>query len=117
MTRFLADEHVSHHLVRAVRRIRADIDLTTVQQLSMAGATDDEVLDRGVAEGRVVLTSDRNTMLGIRNARVEAGAPAPGIVVMNMLNTSFRAIAEDIVFLAEAAEPRDWANPIFVPLS
>jgi len=116
MTRFLADEHVSHHLVRAVRRIRSDIALTTVQQLSMAGATDDEVLDRGLAEDRVVITSDRNTMLGMRNARIEVGVPAPGIVVINVLYTSFRAIAEDIVFLAEVAEPRDWASPIFVPL-
>ncbi len=82
----------------------------------MAGSDDDAVLDRALAEGRIVITSDRNTMLGIRHARVAAGVPAPGIVVLDMSSASFRTIADDIVFLAEAAEPRDWANPIFVPL-
>ena len=113
---FLADEHVSHHLLRAIRLVHAEIDLTTVQQLGMTGANDDAVLDRAAVDSRAVLTSDVNTMLGIWRARVAHGTAVPGIVVIQMLGSSLKIIAEDIVFLAEAAEPRDWASPIFVPL-
>jgi hypothetical protein len=82
----------------------------------MTGANDDAVLDRAAADARVVLTSDVNTMLGIWRARVANGAIVPGIVVVQMLGSSLKIMAEDIVFLAEAAEPRDWESPIFVPL-
>lgn len=96
--------------------MRADVDVVTVQQLHMAGADDNAVLDRALTEDRVVITSDRNTMLGFRHARVALGTPAPGIVVIDTSNVSFRTIADDIVFLADTAQPRDWANPILVPL-
>jgi hypothetical protein len=92
MTSFLADEHVSYHLVRALRRLPANVDLVTVQELNMAGSDDETVLDRAHADGRIVITSDRNTMLGIRHARVAVGAPVPGIVIIETSTRRFERL-------------------------
>lgn len=115
MTRFLWDENASHHLLRAVRRIRSDLDIVTVQQLGLTGASDPVVLDRAVADGSVLVTHDRSTMLDIISARKRAGMAVPGVVIVQLSKASIGDLATDLLFLAEAAEPADWENPLFVP--
>lgn len=115
MTRFLWDENASHHLLRAVRRTRSDLDIVTVQQLGLTAASDPVVLDRAVADGRVLVTHDRSTILGIVAARKRAGTAVPGIVVVQLSKASIGDLASGLLFLAETAEPGDWENPLFVP--
>ena len=115
MTRFLWDENTSHHILRAIRRARSDLDIVTVQQLGLSGAPDRLVLDRAAADGRVVVTHDRTTMLGIVADRKRTGVPTPGVVVIELSKASVGEIASSLLFLAEAAQPDDWQNPQFVP--
>ena len=115
MTRFLWDENTSHHILRAVRRARSDLDIVTVQQLGLASAPDSLVLDRAAADGRVLVTHDRTTILGILAARKRAGVSIPGVVVIQLSKASIGELADGLLFLADAAQPEDWQNPIFVP--
>lgn len=116
MIAFLADEHVSSHLIRALKRSPQPVDIVTVQRLGLTSASDETILERGVVENRVVLTLDRNTMVGIWHAQRRIGRAVPGLVVINIANTSFGAIADDIILLANLATDEDFRNPIFVPL-
>jgi predicted nuclease of predicted toxin-antitoxin system len=56
--RFLVDEDFNNDLVRGLLRRVPEADLVRVQDLGLRGATDDTVLARAAAEGRVVLTHD-----------------------------------------------------------
>jgi hypothetical protein len=68
------------------------------------------------AEGRVLLTRDRKTMVGFAYGRVKAGEPLPGVVVMSKRQTIGEAI-EDILILADCyTEDEVKDRVIFLPL-
>lgn len=115
MTRLLWDENTSHHILRGLRRRRPALDIVTVQQLGLTGADDHAVLDRAVADGRVLVTQDRSTMPAHVVARRQVGQPIPGIVIVLMDRVSLRTIIDDLLFVIDAAEPGDWQNPLFIP--
>jgi len=54
--RFYADEHVSKAVVRALRQ--RGVDVLTVQDAGMSGASDREHLELATRQGRVVFTQD-----------------------------------------------------------
>ena len=54
----------------------------SVQQVGLAAADDPAVLAWAAAEGRVLLTHDVTTMTGYAIARVNAGDPMAGIIVV-----------------------------------
>jgi predicted nuclease of predicted toxin-antitoxin system len=115
VTRFLWDENTSRHILRAVRRLRSDLDIVTVQQIDLAGAPDSVVVDRAVADGRVLVTHDRTTIPALIARRQRAGQPVPGVVVIRLNKVSIGDVAKRLVFLTDAAEAADWQNPIFMP--
>jgi hypothetical protein len=115
VTAFLWDENTSHHLLRAIRRRRPDLDIVTVQQLGLAGAPDEMVVERALTGGRVVVTHDRGTILSVLATRLGTNAPVPGVVVVQLAKASVGTLAEDLIFLADAARPDDWQWPVFIP--
>jgi predicted nuclease of predicted toxin-antitoxin system len=55
--RFLADENVSRHVIERLRN--AGHDVTAVAE-TRAGASDEEVLNAADADGRILITEDRD---------------------------------------------------------
>jgi uncharacterized protein (DUF433 family) len=80
MLRLAADADVHGEIVRGLHRRRSDLDLVRVQDVLPEGTPDLEVLAWAAAEGRVLITNDRNTMVGFAYARVAAGEPVPGLL-------------------------------------
>lgn len=63
------------------------------------GASDPEVLAWAAAENRILITNDRNTMVGFAYRRVAAGEPVPGLIATTNDQSIGDAI-EDILLIA-----------------
>jgi predicted nuclease of predicted toxin-antitoxin system len=60
----------------------ATLDYVTAEELGLESAADPALLERAAAENRIVLTHDAATMIDYAEARIIAGLPLPGLVVI-----------------------------------
>jgi predicted nuclease of predicted toxin-antitoxin system len=100
MLRLATDADVHGDIVRGLRRRNPSIDLARVQDALASDAPDPEVLAWASAENRVLITNDRNTMIGFARKRAEAGEPVPGLIVTTNEQALGEAI-DDILLIAE----------------
>ena len=70
MLRLASDADVHGEIIRGLRRRRPEIDLVRVQDALAQATPDHEVLAWAAAEGRVLITNDRGTMIGCAHQRV-----------------------------------------------
>ena len=82
MVPLLIDENVNHRILRGLRRRLPALDYLLVQETEVMQQDDPEVLDWAVAHNRVVMTHDVNTMTKYAYARLEAGQPLSGLVII-----------------------------------
>ena len=80
MLRLASDADVNGELIRGLRRRLPQIDLLRVQDALLEGTPDPEVLAWAAAENRVLITNDRNTMVGSAYQRVAVGEQVPGLI-------------------------------------
>lgn len=78
MLRLASDADVHGEILLGLRRRMPAIDLVRVQNSLPEGATDPEVLDWCASDNRVLITNDRNTMVGLAFERLAAGESIPG---------------------------------------
>jgi predicted nuclease of predicted toxin-antitoxin system len=76
--RLAIDENFNQDIVRGLLRRSPNVDLQSVQDASLSGVGDPEVLAWAAEEGGVLLTHDVQTMTRYAYARIEAGEPMPG---------------------------------------
>jgi hypothetical protein len=100
MLRLASDADVHGDLIRGLRRHRPGIDLVRVQDALPEGTTDLDVLAWAAAENRVLITNDRNTMVGFAYQRVAAGEPVPGLIATTN-DQSIGSAISDILLIAE----------------
>lgn len=114
--RFLADENFNGNLTAGLRAALPDIDLIRVQDTSMAGAPDPELLAWAVENGRILLTHDVQTLAGFAYQRVEAGLPMLGIIEVR-ISQSIGTTIDEIVLLITASSPEEFLNQVrYIPL-
>ena len=117
MLRLASDADVHGDIIRGLRRRRPEIDLTRAQDVLPEGTPDPQVLAWAATEGRVLITNDRNTMVGFAHQRLTAGEPVPGLIVTTNEQSIGEAI-DDILLVAEclsAEEVRDQVV-VFLPV-
>ena len=69
-----------------------------------------------VQRDRVVITHDRNTMVGFALERVAAGDPMPGVFVVDN-KAPFRQTIDDLLLIDDLTNQADWANRVeYLPL-
>src|SRR5688500_17093060 len=100
MLRQASDADVHGDIIRGLRRRLPTIDLIRAQDALPEGASDPGILAWVAGENRVLVTNDRNTMVGFAYQRVATGEPVPGLIVTNNEQSIGSAI-EDILLLAE----------------
>ena len=83
MLRLLADENLDGILVRGLLRLLPALDLVRVQDVGLSNTEDPVILDRAAAEGRILLTHDRQTIPGFAFDRVRLGQTMPGVFVVD----------------------------------
>jgi predicted nuclease of predicted toxin-antitoxin system len=100
MLRLASDADVHGGIIRGLRRRSPGIDLVRARDVLPDRAADPKVLEWAAAENRVLLTNDRNTMVGFAYQRVAAGLPVPGLIVTTDDQAVGLAI-DDILLIAE----------------
>lgn len=113
MLRLATDVDVHGDIIRGLHRRIPDIDLVRAQDLLPEGTPDVEVLTWAAAEGRVLLTNDRNTMVGSAYQRAAAGELVPGVIVTTNEQALGPAI-EDIHLLIECMPEDEIRDQIVV---
>jgi Domain of unknown function (DUF5615) len=111
-----ADEDVHGDIVRGLRRRVPNVNLLTAQEAGLQGRPDPVVLEWAAAEGRVLVTQDRRTMVGHALTRVGAGLPMPGVLVRRK-RTTIRQIIDALELVACCGIPEDFRDQVqFLPL-
>jgi hypothetical protein len=116
MLRLLADENFNGHIVRGLRQHQPGLDLVRVQEVGLTQTADPDILAWAAAEGRVLLTHDRQTVPGSPYDRVNAGEPLPGVIVVDNDLPVGEAIAQ-LELLACCSLPDELRDRVvYVPL-
>jgi hypothetical protein len=93
-----------------------DLDIVSVRQVGFATTPDPQLLAWAARVGRVLITHDRNTLVGYAYARVARGEPMPGVIEIARDCPVGRAI-QDLVVTLECTADEDWANQVhYIPL-
>jgi hypothetical protein len=113
----MIDADVHGAIVRGLRRRLPDIDLVRAQDVLSDGAPDADVLSWAAADNRILITNDRNTMVGLAYNRVEAGGKVPGLIIATN-EQSIGSVIDDILLIAECVSEGEMRNRIvvFLPL-
>ncbi|MBA4063799.1 MAG: hypothetical protein C0501_08820 [Isosphaera sp.] len=115
--RVVTDFDFNGRVVRGVLRVRPGFDLIRVQDTGLAQDTPDpDLLEWAAQNDRIVLTHDRNTMVGFATGRVAAGLAMPGVFVAD--NTApFRRIIDDLLLIDDLTAQADWSDRVeYLPL-
>jgi hypothetical protein len=113
MLRLASDADVHGDIIRGLRRRAPDLDLIRAQDALPADTPDTEVLTWAAAENRILITNDRNTMIGFAFQRIAAGASVPGLIVTTN-DQSIGSAIDDILLIAECMSEEEIRNQVVV---
>ncbi|MFI5396801.1 MAG: DUF5615 family PIN-like protein [Candidatus Binatia bacterium] len=117
MLRFAADENFNNDIVRGLRRRQPKLDIVRIQDVGLAGASDEDVLEWAAREQRVLLTHDVTTLTRYAYDRVRLRRPMPGVFEVSRSVPIGGAIA-DLLLLAECSLDREWEGQVrYLPLT
>jgi predicted nuclease of predicted toxin-antitoxin system len=116
MILFLTDENFNIHILNGVRRRLPSLDILRIQDAGLRTLSDPLVLEYAAAENRIVLTHDVRTMETHALARLKAGKPMPGLLLIHQRFPIGLAI-DEIVLIAECSRDDEWNGLIrYLPL-
>jgi predicted nuclease of predicted toxin-antitoxin system len=117
MLRLASDADVHGEIIRGLRRRLPELDLVRTQDALPEGTPDPEILAWAASENRILITNDRNTMVGFAYQRVAAGAPVPGLITTTNEQAIGSAI-DDILVVAECMPEEEIRDQVvvFLPL-
>jgi predicted nuclease of predicted toxin-antitoxin system len=113
LLRLASDADVHGELVRGLRRRLPEMDLVRAQDVLPEGTPDPEILAWAAAENRILVTNDRNTMVGFAYQRVAAGEPVPGLIATTTEQSIGSAI-DDILLVAEYMSEEEIRDQVVV---
>lgn len=117
MLRLATDADFNGVVYRALRRKLPDLDIVRVQDFGLRTAEDPDILAWVAAEGRILLTHDRDTMTGFAYQRVAACLPMPGVFVIRDRRNQIGQMVEDILFPVLCSEQHEWKDQVqFLPI-
>lgn len=116
--RFLLDEHLGHHLVRALRRKLEGITVRRIgdEGTLPLGSADPDVLAFCEREEWLLVSLDRATMPMHTMAHLEAGGHVPGVFLAAQ-RMSNAQIVDELLLIWENSEYEEWRDLlIYLPL-
>ncbi len=113
MLRLASDVDVHGEIIRGLRRRCPEIDLVRVQDALPEGTPDLDVLAWAAAEGRILVSNDRSTMVGFAYRRVAAAQFVPGLIVTTNEQSIGSAI-NDILLIAECMQEQEIQDQVVV---
>lgn len=117
MLRLASDADVSGGVIRGLLRRRADLDLVRAQDQLPNGPPDPKVLEWAAAQNPVLISNDRQTMIGYARKRIAAGESMPGLISTTG-EQSIGSTIHDILLIAECLSEADIQADgiVFLPL-
>ena len=115
MLRLASDADVHGEIIRGLRRRLPEIDLVRAQDALPQRTPDPVVLAWAAAENRILITNDRNTMIGFAYQRVAAGWAVPGLLATT-LEQSIGSAIDDILLVAECMPEEEVRQQVVVYL-
>ena len=116
MVPLFIDHDVTNVIVQGVIDYFSEVDLIRAQDVGLADADDNLLLEWAAAHRRLMVSSDTNTMIAAANERLFTGLPMPGLVVVRQ-SLEYRIAIEDLAAIALCSEPDEWNNKVtFLPL-
>ena len=113
MLRLASDADVHGEIIRGLRRRLPEIDLVRIQDSLPERTPDPEILAWAAAENRILITNDRNTMIGFAYQRVRAGESLPGLIATTN-EQSIGSSIDDILLIAECMPEQEIRDQIIV---
>jgi len=97
--RFYTDEHIATAVIRGIRR--HGIEVLSVPDTGMFGATDDEHFMRAQADGRVIITQDQDFLA------IAANNPGHGGIIFAAQSVRIGAMIAGVVRIHQTLDPPD----------
>src|SRR5579862_1253851 len=94
MIKLATDENFDGDIWRGLLRRQPDLDIIRVQDTELTEEPDPIVLAWSAAEGRILLTHDRDTIPNFAYDRVRAGEPMPGVFLVSDRMPKGQAVEE-----------------------
>jgi len=114
--KLLSDENFNGDILRGLYRQRPDLDAVRVQDVGLNARPDPDILAWAAAEGRILLTHDRDTMLYWAYERVSAGQAMPGVFLVSDQMPMGQAI-DEILLAVDCLTPDECKDFVrFFPL-
>ena len=111
MLRLASDADFNGRALRGLLARRPGLDIVRVQDVGLRTAGHPDVLEWAAAEGRILVTHDRQTVPGHAYDRVARGLPMPGVFVVPNVQAIGRII--DAVLLADDRGMQDeWRDRV-----
>jgi len=87
------------------------IPVVRVQDVGLAGLSDEDVLRWAAAEQRVLLTHDVTTITDCAYRRVLVGEPMPGVFEV-VLGSALGTVINDLVLIDECSVEGEWEGRV-----
>ncbi len=114
--RFLADHNLESAVSEGVKRAEPTIEFIRARDVELHDRPDPELLAFATEHGFIVVTHDVNTMIAHARARLNAGLPLPGLLVVPQARR-IRRLIESLVLIGVASEAEEWSGAIhYLPL-
>jgi hypothetical protein len=94
-----ANGHIINGLYQRCQEIGVEIDIEQAQDVLPDGTHDRDVLAWAARQNRILITNDRNTMVGFAYERIRDGGMVPGVIVTTNKQPIGEAI-DDILLIA-----------------
>ncbi|HWQ32685.1 MAG TPA: DUF5615 family PIN-like protein [Blastocatellia bacterium] len=107
----LFDENFDHRILRGLRFRLPEAELLTVQEASLSGIPDQQILAWAANEGLILVTHDVQTVPAFAYERLKAGESMAGVFAIPGLMPIGQAI-EELVLLTACSEPGEWENRV-----
>jgi len=112
----LVDEHVPPALVLGLTKRQPALDIVSVPDLALRGASDPDLLELAARVNRIVVTFDRNTLVAAAYERIAAGETVAGVIVVDNQMSIGQAI-DEILIIADCSRDDELEGQVwYVPL-
>jgi hypothetical protein len=117
MLRLVSDENAKGPVVNGLLLHGPGLDLVRVVDVGLGGASDERILDWAATEGRVALTSERNTLIGFARQRQKNRQPMPGVFALTGSGT-VRETIDDVLMAANCYSEEEMTvlGVIYIPV-
>ncbi len=116
MLRFAADENFNNDIVRAVQRIRPDIDIVRIQDAGLIGKDDPAILQWAADEKRILLTHDVTTITKYAYQRISKDQYMAGEFEIHS-DQPIKTIVDEIILINDCSLEDEWVGQVrYLPL-